>query len=44
MADGTKEPFVGWMYWLPNPLLFFIVFRPAVSRSSSILQIEEISF
>jgi uncharacterized protein (DUF427 family) len=43
LADGAKEPFVGWLYWLPNPLLPFIAFRPAVSRSSSFLQIEEIS-
>jgi uncharacterized protein (DUF427 family) len=43
LADGTREPFVGWMYWLPNPLLPFIAFRPAVPRSSAILQIEEIS-
>jgi uncharacterized protein (DUF427 family) len=43
LADGTKEPFAGWMYWLPNPLFPFIAFRPAVSRSSSFLRIEEIS-
>lgn len=46
LADGAKEPFVGWPYWLPNPLLPllpFLAFRPAVSRFSSFLQIEEIS-
>jgi hypothetical protein len=21
LPDATREPFVGWMYWLPNPLL-----------------------
>jgi uncharacterized protein (DUF427 family) len=42
LADGTREPFVGWMYWLPNPLLFFIAFRPAVSPASASLRIEEI--
>ena len=30
LPNGTSEPFVGWMYWLPNPLLPFIAFRPAV--------------
>ncbi len=44
LADGAKEPFVGWLYWLPNPLFLFIAFRPAVARSSSFLRIEEISY
>ena len=43
LPDGTREPFVGWLYWLPNPLLPFIAFRPAVSRSSPVLQVEEIA-
>jgi hypothetical protein len=30
------------MYWLPNPLLPFIAFRPAVPRLSPVLQVEEI--
>lgn len=42
LPDGTREPFMGWMYWLPNPLLPFIAFRPAVSPASPLLQIEEI--
>ena len=42
LPDGTREPFVGWMYWLPNPLLPFIAFRPAVPRSSPALHVEEI--
>jgi len=41
LPDGTREPFVGWMYWLPNPLFLFIAFRPAVPRSSPTLQIDE---
>jgi len=28
--DGTKSPGLGWMYFLPNPLLPFIWFRVAV--------------
>jgi hypothetical protein len=30
------------MYWLPNPLLPFIAFRPAVPRLSPVLLIEEV--
>lgn len=43
LEDGTRERFLGWMYWLPNPLFPFIAFRPAVPRSSPALEIEEIS-
>lgn len=43
LENGAKEPFIGWMYWLPNPLFPFIAFRPAVSSSSTHLQIEDIS-
>lgn len=31
LPDGAHEPFIGWMYWLPNPLLPFIALRPARS-------------
>jgi len=41
LADGSKEPSLGWLYWLPNPLLPFIAFRPAVSRMSPALCFEE---
>jgi hypothetical protein len=43
LPNGTREPFIGWMYWLPNPLFPFIAFRPAVPRSSPVLRIEEIA-
>jgi hypothetical protein len=43
LPNGAREPFVGWMYWLPNPLLPFIAFRPAVPRLSPALQVEEIA-
>jgi hypothetical protein len=43
LPNGTSEPFVGWMYWLPNPLLPFIAFRPAVPGSSPSLQVDEIT-
>lgn len=42
LPNGTEERFVGWMYWLPNPLLPFIAFRPAVPRGSPALVIQEI--
>jgi hypothetical protein len=32
---------IGWMYWLPNPLLPFIWFRVAVPRTHPELHIEE---
>lgn len=37
--DPVKD--VGWMYWLPNPLLPFIAFRVAVPRDHPELEIEE---
>jgi hypothetical protein len=41
-SDGTKESSLGWLYWLPNPLFPFIAFRPAVSRTSPVLRVEEL--
>ena len=32
---------LGWMYWLPNPLLPFIWFRVAVPRTHPEIEIEE---
>ena len=26
LSDGSKERFLGWMYWLPNPLFFSLLF------------------
>ncbi len=40
---GTKEPLLGWFYWLPNPLLPFIAFRPAVPQSSPLLHIDDVA-
>ena len=37
--DG-KSRNLGWMYWLPNPLLPFIWFRVAVPASHPELQVE----
>ena len=33
LTDGSKEKNLGWMYWLPNPLLPFIWFRVALPGS-----------
>ena len=40
--DGhPKERYLGWLYWLPNPLLPFIWFRVAIPRDHPALSIEE---
>ncbi len=43
LPDDRGEPFIGWMYRLPNPLLPFIAFRPAVPLSSPALLVEEVA-
>jgi uncharacterized protein (DUF427 family) len=30
LDDGTREKNLGWLYWLPNPILPFIWFRVAL--------------
>jgi hypothetical protein len=42
MEDGRKVPNLGWLYWLPNPLLPFICFRVAVPSHHPELHVEEI--
>jgi len=39
--DENRVPNLGWMYWLPNPLLPFIWFRVAVPRDHPELVTEE---
>ncbi|MHA1547475.1 MAG: hypothetical protein ACTSYE_00935 [Alphaproteobacteria bacterium] len=39
---GAKERFLGWLYWLPNPLLPFIAFRTAVPGASDALRFDDI--
>lgn len=39
--DGSKTKFLGWYYFLPNPLLPFIWFRVAVPRYHPEIQVEE---
>jgi uncharacterized protein (DUF427 family) len=39
-SDGSRTPNLGWLYWLPNPLFFFIAFRVAVPQSSPALAVE----
>ena len=40
IGSGATERSIGWMYWLPNPLLPFIWFRIAVPGSHPALKIE----
>ena len=39
--DGAVTKYLGWKYWLPNPLLPFIWSRVAVPREHPAIQIEE---
>lgn len=39
-ADGTRDAMLGWRYFLPNPLFFFIAFRVAVPQSSPEIRVE----
>ncbi|MGJ4957492.1 hypothetical protein ACQR1H_17745 [Bradyrhizobium sp. HKCCYLRH2015] len=43
LSDGRREPSIGWLYWLPNPLFAFIAFRPAVPQFSPAFAIEELA-
>lgn len=43
LPTGSKVKNLGWMYWLPNPLLPFIWFRVAVPRSHPELVVEEVA-
>ena len=40
LDNGAKEKNLGWMYWLPNPLLPFIWFRVALAASHPALVVE----
>jgi hypothetical protein len=39
---GLRVRNLGWMYWLPNPLLPFIWFRVGVPRHHPELRVEEV--
>jgi len=41
LEDGTRAQGLGWLYWLPNPLLPFIWFRVALPGSHPDLLVEE---
>lgn len=41
LPDGQSVRGLGWLYWLPNPLLPFIWFRVAVPRDHPELTVEE---
>jgi hypothetical protein len=40
LPDGSTEKSLGWMYWLPNPLLPFIWFRVALPGNHPSLCVE----
>jgi uncharacterized protein (DUF427 family) len=41
LDNGMRVRNLGWLYWLPNPLLPFIWFRVALPRSHPELEFEE---
>ena len=41
LADGGKLPNLGWMYWLPNPLLPFIWYRVGIPGQHPELSVED---
>ena len=41
LPDTNTDKSLGWMYWLPNPLLPFIWFRVALPREHPSLLVEE---
>ncbi len=41
LDEGRRVRNLGWLYWLPNPLLPFIWYRIAVPRSHPEIQVEE---
>jgi uncharacterized protein (DUF427 family) len=40
LQNGSKEKNLGWLYWLPNPVLPFIWFRVALPGSHPSLLVE----
>lgn len=42
LHDGMRVKSLGWLYWLPNPLLPFIWFRVAVSGSDPELTVSHL--
>jgi hypothetical protein len=41
IVPSGRIRYLGWLYWLPNPLLPFIWYRVAVSSSDPSLEVEE---
>jgi len=39
-ADTLRDALLGWRYFLPNPLFFFIAFRVAVPQRSPEIRVE----
>ena len=43
LPDGSKAKFLGWMYWLPNPLFPFIWYRVGLPGTHPEIQVEELA-
>ncbi len=43
LPNGERERSLGWLYWLPNPLLPFIWYRVAVPQEHASLAVENVS-
>lgn len=41
LPGGQRVPNLGWLYWLPNPLLPFVAFRVALDGRHPDLMIED---
>jgi hypothetical protein len=41
--DGDREKLAAWLYWLPNPLLFFIGYRLGLPQASATFHIQVIA-
>ena len=42
LSEGERVKNLGWLYWLPNPILPFIWYRVAVPRHHPDLEVEEV--
>ena len=44
LNDGSREKSLGWLYWLPNPMLPFIWFRVALPGEHPALLVDRYDF
>ncbi len=43
LEDGQRIPNEGWLYWLPNPLFFFIWNRVGIPKRHPELIVEKVA-